>query len=517
MIKQVAPNGAAGTNGLEAMNLEFFYTFTAKDLPGSELGLPWPSIIFTSAATEPTINRAVSALGSLHRALKNSPSESGIDSEVFAAPFEKYHKAIVALRRYIDRAPEVGVAIARETTLVATLLLFCFEVICGNDELALKHLEAGFGILAITHEQQAAHGSQGLATLALSSDHATIGNTLTQVFLRLASDWLVSGYFHYEGTIWPLHAVCRDRMPNHFQSCKDASVHLDVLCSEIAQYDDYVIREAMRSYNSQQMVNGNIDHECAKMCWAFAVSGPAYWNIVSPISEKIRKTMSDLERWRTAFSFLIAADSQSKPNMLLEVQYLQAWFALLMLQDHDLNHGDRLLVSFERVVHIAEKYVHLQAHNSSNEGEIDRSLPHLSQLGNNLASCVSLVIEKCRDSSIRRRGIQVLSSIDMQGIFDMPYLVAYYQHLVSQEEARARALNPAATGALRCEDVPKQARFRETMFCDCESSGEGDGFYKMDHGRMLYVIENDAGVLEAGETWFLVNRKGSSKPRAAAP
>lgn len=498
------------------MNLEFFYTFTAKDLPGSDLGLPWSSIILSSAATEPTINRAVSALGSLHRALKNSPSEPETGS-VFAATFEQYHKAIVALRRYIDRTPEVGVTVARETTLVATLLLFCFEVLCGNDELALKHLEAGFGILAITHEQQAAHGSQGLATLTLSSDQATIANALTQVFLRLASDWLVSGYFHYEGTIWPLHAVCKDRMPDHFQSRKDASVHLDALCSEIAQYDDYVMQKAMRRYDSQQMANGNIVHECAKVCWAFALSGPVYWDIVSPIIEKIHKTMSDLERWRTAFSFLIAADSQSKPNMLLEVQCLQAWFALLMLQDHDLNDCDDLLASFERVVHIAEQYVQLQANEAPKEGRINRSLPHLSQLGNNLASCVSFVIEKCRDSSIRRRGIQVLSSIEMQGIFDMPYLIAYYQHLVSQEETRARALNPAVTGALRCEDVPKQARLRETMFCGCETGGEGDGFYKMDHGLMLYVIENDAGVLEAGESWFLVNRKGFSKPRAAAP
>lgn len=497
------------------MNLEFFYSFTAKDLPGSDLGLPWSSIILSSAATEPTINRAVSALGSLHRALESSPSKPDIGSEVFAAPFEQYHKAIVALRRYIDRAPEVGVIVARETTLVATLLLFCFEVLCGNDESALKHLEAGFGILAMNHERQAAHDSRGLP-LTLTMDQATIANALTQAFLRLASDWLVSGYLHYGGNVWPLNAVCKDRMPSHFQSHKDASVHLDALCSDIAQCDDYIIQKAMRRLDSQQTAEGTFTHECAKLCWAFA-SGSDHGDVASPISERILKTMSNLECWKKAFSSLITANSQPKPTILLEVQYLQAWFLLLMLQGHDTTYYDSLLAYFERAIHIAEQYVQLHPDEAPEEGCINRSLPHLSQLGNNLASCVSLVIEKCRDSSIRRRGIQVLSSIEMQGVFDMPYLVAYYQHLVGQEETRARTLNPAVTGTLKCEDIPRKARFREALFCGCESGGDGDEFYKLDHGRMLYVIENDAGVLEAGESLFLVNRKGFSKPRAAAP
>lgn len=509
------------------MNLEFFHTFTAKDLPGSDLGLPWSSIILSSGS-EPAVNRAVSALGCLHRALKGSSSTPTSGSDALTAPFEQYHKAIVALRKYIDRTPEVGLAVARETTLTATLLLFCFEILSGTDELAMKHLEAAFGILKKTHEEQASPEAQGLSNLTLTSDKATTTNALTQVYLRLASDWLVSGMFHYDGIVWPLQAVCGNAMPNSFQSPREASVHLDALCSEVSQYDDHMYQTATQRYGLPTSAGGNgvhdwkatqkyglqtppdlnEVHDCAQFCWMFAMSRAAYAGIESPIDEKVQKTLSDLQQWRTAFSSLVEADPGSKLTMLLEVQYLQAHFSLHLLQDYEQRRCDAMLAGFERVVDIAEKYVHQEAFATRNCEDVDRRLPTLSQLGNNLASSLSFVVEKCRDSNIRRRGINILSTMDYRGVFDMPYLVAYYRHLVDLEEARARMLNPTATWELKCEDVPLKARFRESMFCDCESQGKGDEFYKLNHGRLFYAIEDEYRTLVVGESRFLVNREG---------
>ncbi|KAM0721535.1 hypothetical protein Q7P37_002460 [Cladosporium fusiforme] len=504
VIKQIASNASTGIDDWDSMNLEFFYTYTAKDLPGSDLGLPWSNIILATAS-EPTINRAVSALGCLHRSLTGSSSPG---SEGFAAPFEQYHQAIVALRKYIDRTPEVGLDVARETTLTATLLLFCFEILSGHDELAMKHLSASFGILTKAHENQLPYGSRGDGTLTLTSDQATTTNALTQVYLRLASDWLVSGALHYDNGSWPLQAVCKSTMPTHFQSKGDASIHLDAIYSEVMQYDDEVIRHAMQRHESEESANGESIHECAKMCWIFAASRREFGDQDPSMHDKVEKTLINLQRWRMAFSPLMEANPQSKPLMLLEVQFLQAWFMLRELRDYKQALCDGLLMEFEHVINIAERCIHQQNAVPRNGDDTDRSLPNLSRLGNNLASCVTYVIEKCRDSNTRRRGIQVLSSIDMRGTFDMPYLVAYYQHLVHLEETRARVLNPAATGAFTCHDFPVKARFKEVMFCDCEEIEGGDEFYKLNRGRLMYAAENDFGILELGESWFDIPREG---------
>lgn len=507
MVKQVALSPPTGIDAWCSMNLEFFHTYTVRDLPGSDLGLPWSTILMATGV-DPTINRAVSALGCLHRSLTgaaSTPSTTGSDG--LTAPFEQYHKAIVAVRRYINRAHEVGLDVARETTLTATLLLFCFEILSGHDELAMRHLEAGFRILAKTHKNRLTDASKGYTALTLTSDQYTTRDALTQVYLRLASDWLVSGMFHHDNANWPLQAVCIDSMPIHFQSKRDASVHLDALCSDVARLDDEVTRNALKRNDFQGAVNEGHVHECANLCWAFATARGGFEDLEPLLHQSLGKTMIDLQRWRTAFSSLVEANPQSKPIMLLEVQFLQAWFMLRLIRDYDQALCDDLLREFEHVIKIAERYVYQQDAEACRREDIDRSLPHLSQLGNNLASGVCFVIEKCRDSNIRRRAIQVLSSIDLRGTFDMPYLIAYYKHLVDVEEIRARVENSAATGALTCEDFPIKARFKETMFCDCEEVNEGDLFYKFDHGRMLYAAENDFGILEVAESWFDVQRE----------
>jgi hypothetical protein len=147
----------------------------------------------------------------------------------------------------------------------------------------------------------------------------------------------------------------------------------------------------------------------------------------------------------------------------------------------------------------------------SSAGSEHCSLWSLSNLGNNLASTISLVIEKCRDSKIRRRGIEILKAFDLRGIFDTPYLVAYYQHVVAEEEMRAREMQPTTLLDLKCSDVPPQARFVDALMCFCDSEQEGDEFYRKDFGSMIYAVNSGhSGVLEMGQSNFFVFRDGSS-------
>ena len=123
-------------------------------------------------------------------------------------------------------------------------------------------------------------------------------------------------------------------------------------------------------------------------------------------------------------------------------QYLQTWIFLQLLNDFDQTICDGLEPDSRRVIEIGEAYLLQGPTSISSAYSVYCSLWSLSNLGNNLASTICLVIEKCRNSQIRRRGVELLKAFDLRGILDTPYLVAYYQHLVAEEEMRAREMQP---------------------------------------------------------------------------
>jgi hypothetical protein len=137
----------AGNGRPDAMHIDFFRLYTVNELPGSELESPWRNILFPDGPCESVISHAIAALGCMHRAQSKALLAISPGVTRYAEPYELYNKAVVALRRYIDRASDVGLAVASETTLIATMLLFCFEVLCGNNHFATKHLMAAFTIL----------------------------------------------------------------------------------------------------------------------------------------------------------------------------------------------------------------------------------------------------------------------------------------------------------------------------------------------------------------------------------
>ena len=168
---------------------------------------------------------------------------------------------------------------------------------------------------------------------------------------------------------------------------------------------------------------------------------------------------------------------------------------------------DGLRPEFELAISIAEEFMLAQASTTRDTKDADRIVPSLRDLGNNLASCICLVVEKCRDSGIRRRGIELLRTFDLRGTFDTPFLIAYYQHLVDSEEKRARTLNLGSSCQLRCEDIPQSARFVETLMCCCGADASNNEFYRESSGLMVFVARNGRdGSLATGESRFQVCR-----------
>lgn len=512
LLQCIVASTPAGLGQPYAMNIEFFRLHTVDQLPGSELEFPWRNILFPDGPCEPVISYAIAALGSMHRAQGNSLPGLSPGSDYGAEPYELYNKSVVALRKYIDRAPEVGVAVASETTLIAIMLLFCFEVLSGNDHYASKHLMAAFTILS-KNSGQHTNDTSAPGTLVLGSSNAPRTDALVHLFLRLASDWIVSGPFYYGGCESPLQAICKDPMPGQFQSVKDASLHLDVLCSDASRHEEHLFDKADHVLNFDK--NDTTSHQCEQFCLVMATSRTLGFDDQSAFQLDFHATIAALVQWRAAFAALLSSQPWSNSVLLLEAQYLQTWIFLQIINDFDQTICDGLEEDFRRVVEIAETYMLQEPTSISSAGSEHCSLWSLSNLGNNLASTICLVIEKCRDSKIRRRGIEILKAFDLRGIFDTPYLVAYYQHVVAEEEMRAREMQPTTLLDLKCSDVPPQARFVDALMCFCDSEQEGDEFYRKDFGSMMYAVNSGhSGVLEMRQSNFFVFRDGLSAAMA---
>lgn len=174
---------------------------------------------------------------------------------------------------------------------------------------------------------------------------------------------------------------------------------------------------------------------------------------------------------------------------------------------------DGLREEFELAVGIAEEVLLGQTPSptthETTKGNTDPTLQSLRNLGKNLASCICLVAERCRDSRTQRRGIEILQRINMRGTFNTAYLVAFCRHLVDLEETRARALNSSAPDELRCEDVPLDARFVQTCMWFCDTEQSEDKFYRKRSGLMKFVERGSHdGDFQIGESYFQVCRDG---------
>jgi hypothetical protein len=252
------------------MHIDFFRLYTVNELPGSELEFPWRNILFPDGPCESVISHAIAALGCMHRAQSKALLAISPGVTRYAEPYELYNKAVVALRRYIDRVSDVGLAVASETTLIAILLLLCFEVLCGNNHSATKHLMAAFAILPKTQDE---HSPQARGTLVLGSSNAPRTDAVVQIFLRLSSDWLITGPSHYSDWESPLQAICKDPMPSHFQSVRDASVHLDIICSDASRHEEFLLDKAESVQNLQDGKRSDVtSHKCARDCLVMVTS-----------------------------------------------------------------------------------------------------------------------------------------------------------------------------------------------------------------------------------------------------
>lgn len=211
-----------------------------------------------------------------------------------------------------------------------------------------------------------------------------------------------------------------------------------------------------------------------------------------------------------ALACLSPATQRESQHLLTQIHFFYIWFVVSTWRDWTEMAVDRFDVQFHHILSLAEQYVDLHydvttaPHTRSTAEHQANFTRQAFTLGTDLVPCIAMIAFKARTSSIRRRCVELLRKINLQGVFDSYFLASFVQLIWEMEEKRARDLTGHAFGQdFQCGDVPEEARFVEIELSPMQFKQD---FYKADVGRLVYATIGEDGELVASEEMFNVSR-----------
>lgn len=132
---------------------DFFRTETIQQLPGGSSDLSWERLVLHEATQQPVVAHAVVAVSSLHRAITSDLTIESCDARdryQLELALANCSQALSGLRKLISSIDgEGGCKSGTQVVLITIILLFCFEVIHGQDDQATLHLRTASEILHV--------------------------------------------------------------------------------------------------------------------------------------------------------------------------------------------------------------------------------------------------------------------------------------------------------------------------------------------------------------------------------
>ncbi|KAF2158500.1 hypothetical protein M409DRAFT_71618 [Zasmidium cellare ATCC 36951] len=494
----VLPGGIRSRDGYA---LDYFLQCALQDLPGSSWTLSWDRLILPYWRSEPEILYAVMAIGSLQQAADvNDGTNASFHPDQLTTALSQYGRAATMVRTAIEKHGQSEAGFDVESILTACLMLFCFEVLHGQDEHAAMHLRSGLKIL---YEHT---GPPKGKTLQVSH-HRPIEvqisarsrlELLTHTFVRLDSD--MSQLSDRDSFLSPVSGA---PVPASFDSLDEAMVHVDVLQSRVCdvgcQLDELAKAELSTTYPDFD----NVDEDL-KDVLVLAASRRVSTQGCPGLSFRMEETKAAMGNLMAALATLPIKPGQPDPHrMLVEIHFFLVWFDAAVWRDADEMEMDRFDQQFEYILSLCEQYFASNCHRQQQQAHTRSARPGFV-IGTSVGQTVCLVVEKSRNSLLRRRGLKLLSGMDMRGAYDGDFLASFYQHVVETEELLAREILGLPEGhVFRFSEIPAAARFIEVDVAGIEVCD--DLYYKKEVGRMIYARLVD-GELMGGDYLFPVMR-----------
>ncbi|KFY44075.1 hypothetical protein V494_01650 [Pseudogymnoascus sp. VKM F-4513 (FW-928)] len=399
---------------------ESYCNNTARHLAGYYDPVLWNRIILQASEAEACVRHAVIAIGALEmtwlRTGKSKSKEqrqgaSGATSKQMAASKERrvfalqqYSKAIRCLRETDNLATS-----DLRTTLVASILIICFETYHGNFELAGRQIYTAMQMLEIWTSKQAYTMSDPLKISSPAPD--IIEDDLIHAFIRLDLQAMSNNEDQYS-------------MTEHFRLKDAADAVVESLPKEFMN-----ITEARNYFNiiARRVVHfGRLLEPAAPIPSAGQRPRLSHHDILAAHTSYV----AEVEKWMSAFMPLfIRTRSPENQHFLagttLRLNYLAIYTKLVHFLDKDESLFDNEIVNYREMVNLAK--ILLEGDDSIFAFDLQ------------IIWSMDIVAMKCRDPLLRREAIRLLiSKPRREGVLDSLLTAKVHLWLVGIEEEGMR-------------------------------------------------------------------------------
>ncbi len=407
---------------------EYFLRRTSVDMSGPSCVNTWGHYILSSSTESTAVQYSVAALSGIHESRSSARSSPKANSECW----KHYYFAVKAANKLVATVSEGGknASSAKEELLVICSAFIIIEVLLGNLESTLKHLEGCFSLLqtffAEYHMKLKAAGSPDTSSNPLThlDSHLT---ELIGFFVRLEIQIL--SILPPKRTV--VHIPARSSLPS---------------ISQLSQPLPSVMSESLYRLIKQSLV------------WIREYGAAfKYANIVpAELYQGQAQLSSMLSDWKTSYLASQDLDPSAPTTAHLttnpETANLLLCHALTTLKvttalspsEHIFSTPENL-TAFETILHCADTIVTQRNLSTAQEGGNFAQLVSFFALEMSTVEALYFTAIKCRHSMHRHRAIDLLKRAGREGVWDGATMARVAAHVIALEEESSPLLSSKAS------------------------------------------------------------------------
>ena len=193
------------------------------------------------------------------------------------------------------------------------------------------------------------------------------------------------------------------------------------------------------------------------------------------LTERIDQCRDSLRAWNAAFSGTQQTEGNIVSHMSTQIFFFCIWFWVETWRDTTAMEVDRFESQFIYFTDLCEHFLDLHVAKTpfrntftaiQTQGPTPLNTPPAFSLGSGVVTCLVAAVEKCRNPVIRRRCLAILQRINLRGIFNTHYLVAYLQAIIETRHYKSSGPveSPRTLGhSSELQRVPKFFRMGREM------------------------------------------------------
>lgn len=450
-----------GLDARERSALGFFINRTARDLGYSFPSNEWISCSLQLGHEEPALRYAMTALGSMHqarRAYTHTSMVPVIDPEHLRYALDGYGKAMLHLRRRIERCPVSNRSQATNMILLSCLLFFCFEQLQGEQATACLHMQKGQRIIK---ELLSGPDSESNIEPFLKRTYSLFSG-FEDINFSVFQSQTPTSIQEQQSAVEIAYSI-----PNAFDRFGEANKHLKRLESARANLRRELIRladEALRSLKAPPTDPAVL--LCLQHCLSRAVDLSTHEHLI----RDLHALQYGYDAWMSAFANTTTdLGGSTHAWAVIRMQCLVSRFNIRTTAEPSEKICDLYEDDFIEILDLAEQCLLVFPSTtdslSSLSGVLSNSGYGLA-LSTDLLPQIALCGFKSRRSSTRERSIELLTLANKhEGVYQSAILARFVRRPMNCEQRRAMGLGyiPGPDG-FEASQIPEEARVADSVF-----------------------------------------------------